>query len=315
MYHFYNLLPLPGLQGKGTSVEGFECPNHPRRYIVWGLGGDLVRSSTAEAGYQDVECRLFGWEGASTGMWSWEIPTGHSQNCLSALHCTALHWHWNPSPRKGLNSFSLWSCPRRGAELGWAYLLPSQLTLGLIPVNKRVDSLCYVCRDGSWLLFVLMHQMAEQIVFINFMNRISRCIQGDEGIRFGCLRIRSLLFGDDLVLLASSDHDLQLLLEWFAAECEVAGIRIITSKSKTKRHSTLFWVRDQVLPQVEEFNNLGSSSGMREKWSERLIGRLVWAVIQALYQYVVKTELSWKVKISIYQSIYVLPSSMVLISG
>ena len=48
------------------------------------------------------------------------------------------------------------------------------------------------------------------ILFIIFMDRISRRSQGVEGVRFGDLRIGSLLFADDVVLLASSDRDLQL---------------------------------------------------------------------------------------------------------
>uniref|UniRef100_A0A8C6Q6Z6 Reverse transcriptase domain-containing protein n=1 Tax=Nothobranchius furzeri TaxID=105023 RepID=A0A8C6Q6Z6_NOTFU len=71
------------------------------------------------------------------------------------------------------------------------------------------------------------------ILFITFMDRISRRSQGVEGIRFGGLKIRSLLFADDLVLLASSEHDLQLSLERFTAKCEAAGIRISSSKSET----------------------------------------------------------------------------------
>ena len=47
-------------------------------------------------------------------------------------------------------------------------------------------------------------------MFIIFMDRVSRCSQGVEGVRFGDLRIGSLLFADDVVLLASSGRDLQL---------------------------------------------------------------------------------------------------------
>ncbi|KAI3376714.1 hypothetical protein L3Q82_017138 [Scortum barcoo] len=72
------------------------------------------------------------------------------------------------------------------------------------------------------------------VLFIIFMDRISRRSQGPEGVRFGNHRISSLLFADDVVLLASSSQDLQrhVLLERFAAECEAAGMRISTSKSE-----------------------------------------------------------------------------------
>ncbi|KAI3351316.1 hypothetical protein L3Q82_005859 [Scortum barcoo] len=70
------------------------------------------------------------------------------------------------------------------------------------------------------------------VLFIIFMDRISRRSQGPEGVRFGNHRISSLLFADDVVLLASSSQDLQHVLERFAAECEAAGMRISTSKSE-----------------------------------------------------------------------------------
>jgi len=68
------------------------------------------------------------------------------------------------------------------------------------------------------------------------LDRISRCSQGVEGVWLGDLRIRSLLFSHDVILLASSGRDLRLSLEWFAAECEAAGMRISTSKSETLVH-------------------------------------------------------------------------------
>uniref|UniRef100_A0A3B3HV32 Reverse transcriptase domain-containing protein n=1 Tax=Oryzias latipes TaxID=8090 RepID=A0A3B3HV32_ORYLA len=47
------------------------------------------------------------------------------------------------------------------------------------------------------------------VLFMIFMDRISRRSQGPEGIWFGDHRISSLLFADDVVLLASSSQDLQ----------------------------------------------------------------------------------------------------------
>ena len=38
------------------------------------------------------------------------------------------------------------------------------------------------------------------------------------GVRFGDVRIRSLLFADDVILLAPSARDLQLSLDQFTAE-------------------------------------------------------------------------------------------------
>ncbi|KAI3367478.1 hypothetical protein L3Q82_026202 [Scortum barcoo] len=92
-------------------------------------------------------------------------------------------------------------------------------------------------------------------------RQISRHSQGPEGVRFGNHRISSLLFADDVVLMASSSQDLQHVLERFAAECEAAGMRISTSKSEAmvldrKRVACPLRVGGEVLPQVEEFKYL-----------------------------------------------------------
>ena len=42
-----------------------------------------------------------------------------------------------------------------------------------------------------------------------------------EGVKFSGVRIPSLIFGDDVVLLASSNSDLQLTLGHLSGECEL----------------------------------------------------------------------------------------------
>jgi len=56
------------------------------------------------------------------------------------------------------------------------------------------------------------------ILFVIFMYGISRRKRGEESVRFEDLRIASLLFADNVVLLAISDRDLQHTLGWFASE-------------------------------------------------------------------------------------------------
>ncbi|XP_049451749.1 acetylserotonin O-methyltransferase 2 isoform X2 [Epinephelus fuscoguttatus] len=145
------------------------------------------------------------------------------------------------------------------------------------------------------------------------MDRISRHSPVVEGVRFGDGRISSLLFADDVVLLAPSNSDLQLSLGRFAAECEAARMRISTSKSEAmvlsrKRVDCPLQVRGEVLPLVEEFKYLGiffTSEGRMEREIDRRTGAAS-AVMQALNRsIVVKRELSQKAKLSIYRSIYV----------
>ncbi|KAI3373194.1 hypothetical protein L3Q82_006510 [Scortum barcoo] len=113
------------------------------------------------------------------------------------------------------------------------------------------------------------------------MDRISRCSQGPEGVWFGNHRISSLLFADDVVLLASSGQDLQHVLGRFAAECEAARDENQQPPSRRTWFSTgkgwlaLSGLGGEVLPQVEEFKYLGvlfTSEGKMEREIDRRIG-------------------------------------------
>ncbi|KAK3522284.1 hypothetical protein QTP86_001721 [Hemibagrus guttatus] len=134
------------------------------------------------------------------------------------------------------------------------------------------------------------------------MDRISRCSQGLEGVQFGDQRISLLLFVDDVVLLAPSSLDLQHALGHFVAECEMAGMRVSTSKSEAmvldrKNVACTLQVREEYLPQVEEFKHLGVLFMSEERMDhelDRWIGAVA-AVMRAMYQsVVVKKMLSRK---------------------
>ena len=124
------------------------------------------------------------------------------------------------------------------------------------------------------------------LLFIIFMDRISRCNQGLEGVWFGSHRISSLLFADDVVLLAPSSQDLQHVLGWFAAECEAAWMRIGTSKSNAivldqTKVACSHRVGGELLPQVEEFKCLGvlfTSEERMEREIDRWIGACFFVV-------------------------------------
>ncbi|TWW81188.1 hypothetical protein D4764_01G0010030 [Takifugu flavidus] len=91
------------------------------------------------------------------------------------------------------------------------------------------------CKSNS---FPVRAGPLSPVLFITFMDRISRRSQGVEGVKFGGRKISSLLFADDAVLLAPSNRDLQQVLGRFATEC-------------------LLRVGEEVLPQVEELKYLG----------------------------------------------------------
>ena len=197
------------------------------------------------------------------------------------------------------------------------YGVPGPLLRAVRSLYDRSRSLVRIA--GSKSDFFPVHVGLRQgcplspVLFIIFMDRISRRSQGPEGVRFGDHTISSLLFADDVVVLAPSHQDLQHALGRFAAECEAAGMKISTSKSEAmvlsrKRVACSLQVGGEILPQVEEFKYLGvlfTSEGRMEREIDRRIGAAS-AVMRSMYRsVVVKKELSRKAKLSIYRSIYV----------
>ncbi|KAK3529892.1 hypothetical protein QTP86_007210 [Hemibagrus guttatus] len=185
------------------------------------------------------------------------------------------------------------------------------------PSRGTLDQLYTLHRvlEGSWefappvhMCFVNLEKDFDRVprgILWEVLWKISRRSQGLEGVRFGDHRISSLIFADDVVLLASSSL--------FAAECEVAGMRVSSSKSEAmvldrKKVVCTLQVGGEVLPQVEEFKYLGvlfTSEGKMDREIDRRIGAAA-AVMRSMYRPpVMKKELSRKAKLSIYQSIYV----------
>ncbi|KAK3548334.1 hypothetical protein QTP70_010189 [Hemibagrus guttatus] len=201
-------------------------------------------------------------------------------------------------------------------EVLWEYGVRGPLLRAVRSLYNRSRSLVHIasCKSDLFPVHVGLRQGCplSPVLFIVFMDRISRCSQGLEGVRFGDHRISSLIFADDVVLLASSGLDLQHALGRFAAECEAAGMRVSTSKSEAmvldrKKVACTLHVGGEVLSQVEEFKYLGvlfTSEGRMDREIDRRIGAAA-AVMRSMYRsVVVKKELSRKAKLSIYQSIY-----------
>lgn len=133
----------------------------------------------------------------------------------------------------------------------------------------------------SWTEIFTWKILHDTVLFIVFMEIISRHSHVTESSHFGDLWISSLLFAGDVGLLASSGGCLQHSLERFPAEYEAARTRITTPRwrpwflAEKGGVPTLF--RDELLPQVQGFKYLRvlwRPSEVREKWSGKLTDRL-----------------------------------------
>ena len=82
-----------------------------------------------------------------------------------------------------------------------------------ISVLLESDFASHCCSESdTFPVRVGLHQgrPLSPVLFITFMDRISRRSQVVEGVGFSDFRIPSMLFADDGVLLASSNSDFQL---------------------------------------------------------------------------------------------------------
>ena len=82
----------------------------------------------------------------------------------------------------------------------------------LLSVFSAASQFCF-----QWVLTPAKAALCP-ILFVIFMDRISMHSHGGEGLQFGGLRISSLLFADDVVLMASSACDLQHSLDQLPAK-------------------------------------------------------------------------------------------------
>ncbi|KAK3575581.1 hypothetical protein QTP86_030516 [Hemibagrus guttatus] len=188
---------------------------------------------------------------------------------------------------------------------------------GFRPSRGTLDQLYTLHRvlKGLWEFAQPVH-----MCFVDLEKAFDRVPHGilwevlwEYGVRGPLLRAVRSLYNRSRSLVRIASCKLDLFPGRFAAECEAAGMRVSTSKSKAmvldrKKVACTLQVGGEVLPQVEEFKYLGvlfTSEGRMDREIDRRIGAAA-AVMRSMYRsVVVKKELSRKAKLSIYQSIYV----------
>ena len=151
------------------------------------------------------------------------------------------------------------------------------------------------------------------LLFILYMDWMLQRSQGEECFTLGELRISHLLFADDLVILTSSQTELQCALDRFVAVCANAGMKVNVDKSevmvvsRTPVQCTLH-VSGVPLKQVEKFKYLGvffTSDGRSNTELSCRIGQ-AGSILKQLGRSVIrKTELGVKTKLAVFNSVFV----------
>ena len=142
------------------------------------------------------------------------------------------------------------------------------------------------------------------------MDKLSRT---DECLTIERCKISQLLFADDLILLAFSESGLQRASNGFAAACDIAAIKISTSKTEILHFSRnsvrrFLQVGGVSLKPEKKFRYLVVAFTSDRRQDEELGVRSgkASAVMRALHHLVVlKRELSRKAKFSVFKSIFV----------
>ncbi|CAF4995061.1 unnamed protein product, partial [Rotaria sp. Silwood1] len=150
------------------------------------------------------------------------------------------------------------------------------------------------------------------LLFMVFMDKISRTSTNPACVEIGDVKVDSLLFADDVVRLAASANDLQNALDRFEEVCSAFGMKISSKKTELmvisrESHQCTLQLNNNQLDQVNKFKYLGvqfSNDGKQDGEIDRRIGAAS-GVLRSLYRTVVtKTELSKKTKLAIFKSVY-----------
>ena len=156
-------------------------------------------------------------------------------------------------------------------------------------------------------------RVLSPFIFIISMNWMDKLSQTDECVTIGRCKISRLFFADDLVFLDSSESGLQHAFNDLAAARDIAGMKISTSKTEVLHllrnpAQCSMQVSDVSLKQVEKFKYLEiafTSDGKQDEELDVRSGKASTLMRALQHLVVLKRELSSKVKLSVFKSIFV----------
>ena len=187
----------------------------------------------------------------------------------------------------------------------WKVLREDDVDGQLLLANKSIHCRPEVCvrvngkQSTPFSVGVGLRQVCvlSPLLFIVYMNWIDKCIQADECATIGNCKISYLLFSDDLVLLSSIEFGLQRALNSFADTCDIAGMKISTTKTEVFRLSgnpdqCVLQVNGTTLKQIENFKYVVvafTKDGRQDKELDSCVGKAS-AIMRALHCLVVMKQ-------------------------
>jgi len=166
-----------------------------------------------------------------------------------------------------------------------------------LPFEPRIGT-----RQGCPLspyLFNIFAEVMMRIVLEGFTG----------GMRIGGIRVTNLRYADDIVLVAESPEELQLLMKRLQAACEEMGLAINVSKTSSMSLNTdnlaILTAYDEQVPQSDRCKYLGAifnadASGSTE-FKQRLA--LGYARLAGLAPVLKRKDISAKLKVKLIQSL------------
>ena len=175
-----------------------------------------------------------------------------------------------------------------------------------------------------WVLVFGKGCVLSTLIFIIYTNWWDKLSRTNECVTIGSCKIIRLLFAGNIVLLASSESGLQRALNGFAASSDIAGMKIISSKTEILHLSRnpvqcFLQVIGISLKQVKKFKYVGVAfiSDVRQDEEFEVRSGKTGAVKRGLLHSLklFKRELSRKAKLSVFSRYSSLFSPMIISLG
>ena len=205
-------------------------------------------------------------------------------------------------------------------DLLWSVLKEFEISGCLLAAIRSLSDDCKShvringSKSGSFQVRVGFRQgcVLTPLLFIIFMDTISRRTTTPDCVKIGNARVESLLFADDVARLASSSAGFRRALDQFAIECTLAGMQINIKKTEVmvlsrQNEQCDVNINGNPLNQVEKFKYFGIefSNDVRQDCEiDRRIGAASGILRSFSRSIVTKREVNQRTGMAIFNTVH-----------